>query len=492
MKIHFMLLILALGLSVSASSAGEFENPGRVQDHILSGGPGKDGIPALTNPTFVQAGQVAYVIDTDLILGVVINGEARAYPENLGWWHEIVNDRIGDQAISVTLCPLTGTGLVFNTTEADGTQFELGVSGLLANSNLIMYDRRDDATLYPQMIYTGINDPRSGSSQYAGEQLELLPVVHTTWGMWKKMYPDTKVPLLGTGFDRYESRIRSRYIDSASRYFEEQDGYPYGNYRTDNRDLFLFAFPTAEPDLSVRGSKDMVLGVCREGVAKAYPFNEIPHGSVINDLVGLTPLVVIFDADSRTAIPYSSIVNDEVFGFYAVEPEGGLPIEFKDIQTGSRWNMLGQAVDGPLAGAQLEQIPAYNSMWFAWDTYYQGTQVWAGEGYLEEPPNTAIEQLDDGAPEDFSLRQNFPNPFNPNTFIDYHVPANGTVELRVYNQVGQVIRTLVEKDQQAGVYRVDWDGRDTSGQAVASGVYLYRLEMPQEGFVQTRYMSLVR
>ena len=492
MKIHFMLLALALGLAIGVSSASEFENPKQIQDHILSGGPGKDGIPALNNPTFVRADQVDYVIDTDLVLGVVINGEARAYPENLGWWHEIVNDRFGDQGISVTLCPLTGTGLVFNTTDENGTVFELGVSGLLANSNLIMYDRRDDATLYPQMIYTGINDPRSSSSRYAGEQLELLPVVATTWGMWKKMHPDTKVPLLGTGLDRYGSRVRDRYINTVDRYYEERAGYPYGDYRTNNRNLFLFAFPTAEPDLSVYGAKDVVLGICQGGVAKAYPLDDIPHGSVINDVVGLTPLLVIFDAESRTAIPYSPMVNGETFGFYGVEPKGELPIEFKDIQTGSRWNMLGQAVDGPLAGTQLEQIPGYNSMWFAWDTYYQGTEVWAGEGYIAEPPNTAIEQLGNGTPQDFSLRQNFPNPFNPNTFIDYHLPANGTVELRVYNQVGQVIRTLVEGEQQAGVYRVDWDGRDVSGQAVASGVYLYRLEVPQSGFVQTRYMSLVR
>ena len=87
--------------------------------------------------------QVSYVSGSDLVLGVYVNGIARALPENLGWWHEIVNDDIGGQFISITLCPLTGTGLVFNATDGDGTRFELGVSGLLANSNLIIYDRRD-------------------------------------------------------------------------------------------------------------------------------------------------------------------------------------------------------------------------------------------------------------------------------------------------------------------------------------------------------------
>ena len=254
----------------------------------------------------------------------------------------------------------------------------------------------------------------------------------------------------------------------------------------------MFSFPTAEPDLSVRNTKDVVLGICQQGVAKAYPFDEMPSGAVINDLVGLTPLIVIFDAASRTAIPYSSVVNGEVLEFYAVESIGELPLEFKDLQTRSRWNMLGQAVDGPLVGIQLQQLAAYNSMWFAWDTYFRGTQVWMGEGMITAPPNTAIEQFSDHTPQSFALGPNFPNPFNPSTSIDYQVPTNAAVILRVYNQLGQLLRTLVEQEQQAGMYRVVWDGRTSFGQAVASGVYLYRLEVPQVGFVQTRYMSLVQ
>ena len=84
------------------------------------------------------------------MLGVAINGEARAYPHNIGWWHETVNDKIGGRAISVTFCPLTGMGLVFDATDAHGGQFQLGVSGLLFNTNLVMYDRRDGDTLYPR------------------------------------------------------------------------------------------------------------------------------------------------------------------------------------------------------------------------------------------------------------------------------------------------------------------------------------------------------
>ena len=105
-----------------------------------------------------------YLRPDDLVLGVVINGEARAYPHNIGWWHEIVNDKIGGRAISVTFCPLTGTGLVFDATDAYGGQFQLGVSGLLLNTNLVMYARRDGDTLYPQMAFKAICGPRRGLS----------------------------------------------------------------------------------------------------------------------------------------------------------------------------------------------------------------------------------------------------------------------------------------------------------------------------------------
>jgi hypothetical protein len=153
-----MASMLAACLAAQPSEAGDFvsqfEDLEDVGNHIISGGPGRDGIPAMNNPDFVDPDQVSYVAPDDLVLGVYMNGIAKAYPENLGWWHEIVNDVIGGQGISVTFCPLTGTGLVFDATNPDGSQFELGVSGLLVNSNLIMFDRRDQTTLYPQMAYT--------------------------------------------------------------------------------------------------------------------------------------------------------------------------------------------------------------------------------------------------------------------------------------------------------------------------------------------------
>ena len=459
--------------------------------HILSGGPGVDGIPAMNNPVSVRPNEVEYVAEDDLVMGVYKNGVARAYPENLGWWHEIINTEVGGEYMAVTLCPLTGTAMNFNATdERTGNQIEFGVSGLLINSNLVMYDRRDNETLYPQMIYKGI------TGTYKDEQLELLPLVETTWSMWKKMYPDTEVVQAATGLGRYSEFQRSRY--SVDSYFR----YPYRDYRT-NDAFLIFPTTTAQPDLETRGAKDMVLGICRQDELKSYPFEEMPVTAVINDIVGDDALVVIFDYDSRTAIPYFSDIDGEILRFYQVESEGQLPVEFMDAETGTRWDMLGRAVEGPLKGERLEQVPAYNSMWFAWDTYWNGAPVWDGEGIFEAPRDTAIEEDPRAAlPDAFGLSQNYPNPFNPSTHIQVNIPENGDVKVTIYDNLGQQVRRLADGWREAGFYLFTWDGLDDDGARVASGTYVYRAGLtassqsfggPEAGVrSETKRMTLVR
>lgn len=463
--------------------AGRYENPGFLTAHLVSGGPPKDGIPALTNPNFVDPERISYLREDDLVMGLVFDGDARAYPHNIGWWNEIVNDRFTGRFVTVTLCPLTGTGLVYDATDVGGSQIEFGVSGLLINSNLVMYDRRDDSTLYPQMIYTAIN----GAD--LGKQLVLLPVIETTWGMWKKMYPNTTVVEAGTGWERYAGE-RPIYTESA------YENYPYisarlGDYRTSNEYL-IFLPSTADIDLRFE-VKDMVLGLCLGQETKAYPFGSMPDGAVINDVIDEQNIAVVFAAESRTAVAYFSALGERVLSFYSVEPEGDLPVEFVDVQTGSRWNLLGKAVDGPLAGQQLQQVPSYNSMWFAWAAYWPDAALWSGEGILDarDVADTAVEEVP-ALPQSFVLGQNFPNPFNPETRIHYQLPTDGLVRLVIYAANGQVVRTLVDGFRRSGLHIARWDGLDDAGRAAASGTYLYRLEVPEKELRQVRSMSLVR
>ena len=106
-----------------------------------------------------------------------------------------------------------------------------------------------------------------------------------------------------------------------------------------------------------------MLGICRNDQTKAYPFNSMPQdGAVINDRVDDLEVLVIFDAASKTAIPNRRRLNGQVSTFYEVEPTGPLPVEFRDVETGTRWNMLGQAIAGPLRGESLEQVPAFSGL----------------------------------------------------------------------------------------------------------------------------------
>jgi hypothetical protein len=133
-----LLMLYSLWSSSPAASAG-FDPDFPYLDHIRPV-QAKDGIPALTNPDFADPEDITYLADEDIVIGVVIDGVARAYPHNIGWRHEIINDAIGSAFISATFCPLTGTSLVFDAKAAYDTQLQLGVSGLLINSNLVMYD----------------------------------------------------------------------------------------------------------------------------------------------------------------------------------------------------------------------------------------------------------------------------------------------------------------------------------------------------------------
>ena len=459
-----------------------FDDVGELTQHLLSGGPPRDGIPSMTNPAFARASRVTYIRDEDMVVGVVRNGVAKAYPENLGWWHEIINDEIGGEFISVSLCPLTGTPMVFDATDVDGSQFEFGVSGLLINSNLVMYDRRDDTTLFPQMIYTAINGDRKG------EQLELLPAIETTFGAWKRMYPDSDVALFGTGLERYPAWQSASYQD-AGQFLR----YPYGDYRV-NDGYFVAPMTTGDPDLSFYASKEIVTGLCINDEVRAYPMSDMAPKAVVNDELGGEPVLVAFELATRASIPYSRVVDGRTLTFYQIEPEGDLPLEFRDVETGTRWDLLGRGLDGPLAGRQLEQLPAFNSMWFAWSTYYPNSSVWAsGDGIIEAPPVTAVLEPHGAAlPDGFGLQQNYPNPFNPDTRIQFTLPTAGEATLTIYNAAGQRVRQLADGHHRAGLYLASWDGMDDSGRSVASGTYHYRLQMPAAGHQQTRVMTLAR
>jgi hypothetical protein len=218
------------------------------------------------------------------------------------------------------------------------------------------------------------------------------------------------------------------------------------------------------------------------------------QSAVVNDTLNGQDLLIVFDQDSRTSIPYDRVVDGQLLSFYQVEAEGDLPVEFMDVETRSRWDMRGQAIAGPLQGTQLRVLASYNSMWFAWSTYWPESSVWeVGDGIIEAPPFTGVlEPAGTSTPQGFELTQNYPNPFNPETRIQFTLPVDGQMTLQIYNTAGQLIANLADGMHRAGFYDVTWDGTDNAGRSVASGTYLYQLEMQTAGFAQNRRMTLAR
>ncbi|NEP63641.1 MAG: DUF3179 domain-containing protein [Symploca sp. SIO2G7] len=184
------------------------EDSARIDlEQLLNGGPPKDGIPSIDAPEFDTADTTPFAAD-DTVVGMVVNGEAKAYPYNILNWHEIVNDEIGGVNVSVTYCPLCDTIVSF-----DRGETTFGVSGKLYQSCLVMYDRADD-TLYAQPWGIGV----VGAN--VNKQVNTLPAVKTTLGQWLDQHPDSQILSTRTGHTR------------------DYSGYPYGSYYTDERIIF--------------------------------------------------------------------------------------------------------------------------------------------------------------------------------------------------------------------------------------------------------------
>ncbi len=319
---------------------------------VFDGGVGKDGIPSLQNPSLVDpAHPSADYLDPDSrIIGIILNGVPVAVPHNILWWHEIVNLDSGNEQVAVSYCPLTGSSITFDRASHGGATF--GVSGLLWQNNLIMYDRSTQESLWPQMLR------QAGCGSDIGQKLTPFPATELTWAGWKALYPDTKVISSNTGFFR-------SYVEGA---------YPYGTYERPDNGSTLFP----QNVNSDRPPKERVLGIPDGDGGKLYPFFELDNDDAlqaVNDVVNGRPLVVFWEDASDGAVAFDAIVDGMQLTF------SGASGIFKDLETSSTWDLSGRAVAGDLVGAQLEPVAeAYVAFWFAWKAFHPESEVWIANG----------------------------------------------------------------------------------------------------------------
>lgn len=210
---------------------------------LLNGGPPKDGIPSIDRPQFDTAATTPFA-DEATVVGVVVNGEAKAYPYGILNWHEIVNDTVGGINVAVTYCPLCDTIVAF-----DRGETTFGVSGKLYHSCLVMYDRADD-TLYSQPWASGIVGAE------VNQTLDRIPAIKTTLGAWLEKHPDSQILSTDTGYARNYQR------------------YPYGNYTSSE----TIVFPVRNQDQLDRHPKAIVSYIwSADGQAPHNRFSGISH-----------------------------------------------------------------------------------------------------------------------------------------------------------------------------------------------------------------------
>jgi hypothetical protein len=276
-KIHGIALVLT-ALLVGANGAAATRLHGFDVTAALvpvaelrPGGPPRDGIPALTDPAFVAADRASHLKPADRVLGVRVNGVAKAYPLGIMNWHEIVNDQFAGVPVAVTYCPLCGTGVAFSAT-VDGRRQLFGVSGLLYNSDVVLYDRESES-LWSQLLGKAISGPRRGV------KLQPLATSNTSWSDWHTRHPDTLVLSRDTGHER-------NYATD-----------PYGDYARTGELMFPVRFRTYGMH-----PKQPVLGIEIEGRAVAYPLSELAQaGALIEDRIGSVAVRVRYDATHQTA-----------------------------------------------------------------------------------------------------------------------------------------------------------------------------------------------
>ncbi|MEQ9689115.1 MAG: DUF3179 domain-containing protein [Bauldia litoralis] len=310
-------------------------------EEIVWGGVVKDGIPALNHPRLIAADAAGWLNDEDLVFGVSINGDARAYPLRILDWHEMFNDTIGGVPVALAYCTLCGSGILFET-RLDRFERELvfGSSGFLYRSNKLMYDT-ETHSLWNQFTGRPVVGPLTGS----GIELKTRPVVIARWADWRRDNPETRVIDIDTGFSR-----------------DYAPGAAYTSYFA-SPDLM---FPT-RVDQSDLKQKDYVFALRAAPVEKAWPLDLFAGGAVINDSAGVVDLVLIGDAASRTVRAYRS--DGMTF------EKGGDPAVV--MQDGSRWKVTEDALVGP-DGRSLARLPGHIAYWFAWSGYFGGEGELAG------------------------------------------------------------------------------------------------------------------
>jgi hypothetical protein len=322
---------------------------------IQSGGPPKDGIPAIDRPRFVSPEAAkAWLKPKEPVIVLRLQSERRAYPLQILMFHEIVNDEMAGQPVAVTFCPLCNASFVFDR-RVEGRVLDFGTTGRLRKSDLVMYDRQTESW-WQQFNGTGI------VGHYAGTKLKVLPSEIVAFEDFAAAYPGSKVLSRETGHSRPYGRN------------------PYRGYDRIDQSPFLFFDPVDKrlPPM------ERVLSVAAGGKQRIYPFAMLDKASVINAELGGVPYVVFVKGGTASPLDTDRIAEGRPIPAATAFDRRleGRVLEFRarggrtvDTATGSEWNLFGEAVSGPLKGKRLASIESGVHFAFAWLAFNPASEI---------------------------------------------------------------------------------------------------------------------
>ncbi|MFQ5914451.1 MAG: DUF3179 domain-containing protein [Nitrospinota bacterium] len=335
----------------------DFKKHSVPYEEILSGGPPKDGIPAINGPKFVSQKEAdGWLKDVEPVVVLQIGGEARAYPLQILTWHEIVNDSLNGTPVTVTFCPLCNAAIAFDR-RLDGRLLDFGTTGKLRNSDLVMYDRQTESWWQQ---FTG----EAIIGELTGKNLKMIPASIVGYGHLKKTHPKALILSKETGYSRPYGRN------------------PYVGYDNVKNVPFLYRGPIDKrlPPM------ERVVAVSVGDVDRAYPFSVLSKVRVVNDRLNGQNVVVFHSEGAASALDGAVIASSKDVGatgvfdptlngkklIFQTTKEG-----FRDTETGSGWNVLGLAVAGPLKGARLKAVLHGNHFAFSWFAFKPNTSIYA-------------------------------------------------------------------------------------------------------------------